>query len=225
MNKEQKGQVNAFLEKYKVLESFESDNPKLFNYYKMQNNSLFECLRHTRNLLTHNIINNEYPVFINKLLNDELEKIIVKMKEKIFNKAIKMKDMFTITLNSKLADTLKIMEEKNYTYVPVLNKDEKLIGVLTENTLLAYIVKNSMCFLIDENTEIIELEDLIPISKNRNEGFEFVSKNTNIIEVEKKFNDTFADGKRLSVIYITQNGLSSEKILGMVTAWDIIGKK
>ena len=37
------------------------------------------------------------------------------------------------------------------------------------------------------------------------------------------FQNGLKDQKRISVVFITETGKSSEKILGLVTAWDIAG--
>ena len=39
------------------------------------------------------------------------------------------------------------------------------------------------------------------------------------------FEEELRDNKRLSVIFITEAGKTTEKILGMITAWDIAGYK
>ena len=55
------------------------------------------------------------------------------------------------------------------------------------------------------------------------EEFMFISRNKNIYDVEDIFKNYFQRKKRLGCVFITEHGKSNENILGMLTAWDILG--
>ena len=38
------------------------------------------------------------------------------------------------------------------------------------------------------------------------------------------FIDEFKKGSKLSCVLITQNGKETEKIIGIITAWDVLGR-
>jgi hypothetical protein len=65
--------------------------------------------------------------------------------------------------------------------------------------------------------------DLLHHHKNESESFVFVHKDTLVIDIEEMFANELKEGKRLAVVFITKNGDPNEKILGLVTAWDVAG--
>lgn len=84
------------------------------------------------------------------------------------------------------------------------------------------IIKNGVLF-IEDDVLIKEFEEFIPIDKHESECFEFVSKKALVIDIENIFQIGLKDQKRISVVFITENGKPKEKILGMITAWDLAG--
>lgn len=77
--------------------------------------------------------------------------------------------------------------------------------------------------LIEKDAKIEEFADFIPIEKHGSEFFKFVPRNTLLIDVEEMFQEELHNKKRLSVIFITESGKPTEKILGLITAWDVAG--
>ncbi|MGI6606689.1 MAG: CBS domain-containing protein [Peptococcia bacterium] len=135
--------------------------------------------------------------------------------------AVKASNIFIATLNSNALNVMKEMSKNTYTHVPVLDKGV-LIGVFSESTLFSYIIKNGVLF-IEDDVLIKEFEEFIPIDKHESECFEFVSKKALVIDIENIFQIGLKDQKRISVVFITENGKPKEKILGMITAWDLAG--
>jgi predicted transcriptional regulator len=135
--------------------------------------------------------------------------------------AVKSNEIKTTNSNQRALDVMRMMKEKTYTHIPVI-EDGVLIGVFSENTILSYMVKNED-ILIERDATISEFIDFIPIDKHESEYFKFVSKNTLVIDIEEIFERELEVKRRLGVIFITENGKSGEKILGLVTAWDIAG--
>ena len=136
---------------------------------------------------------------------------------KAFDKAIK--NIYKTTLLAKVSDVMTEMNDKRYTYVPVIDKNQ-LIGIFSENTLFSYLIhKNPL------NDQILmrDLGEYIPLEKHRNEYFKFVDRDCLFWEAEEMFKETVNNGKRLAVVYITEHGRKEEYILGMLTAWDVAG--
>lgn len=136
--------------------------------------------------------------------------------------AIPGSSIFTATLRSNVQDLLKIMLEKSYTHVPIIEKDH-MIGVFSENTLFTYLVHNKNCIITDDFT-IKEFADYIPIDKHLNEYYEFVTRETSLTEVVEIFQKGLKNLKKVAVVYITEHGKPEEKLLGMITVWDLAGK-
>lgn len=133
---------------------------------------------------------------------------------------IPKQSMYYVSLSSKVNGVIKNMDQNKYSYVPILQED-KLHGVFSQDTLFSYIANNEG-FILDENLEISEFGEILNIDNHTSEKFEFISRNCTIAEVEMKFSQAIKEEKRLEVIFVTENGLPIEKILGLSTVWDLV---
>ena len=195
------------------------------NIVKKHKNEL-DLIREVRNTNTHNIIGkSKYVVYPSPEINIRLENIIDEIKKPpmIYDSSIciKRQAMYCRTLKDSIYDTIKEMTKKLYTHVPIL-ENEKLVGIFSENTLLD-IVNIESGIIIDEMTSFSDIKNAIKIENHSMEDFEFISRRKNIYDVENMFKDYFSRNKRLGCVYITQNGNKNENILGMLTAWDVLG--
>ena len=129
--------------------------------------------------------------------------------------------MYCKALNDNIDSTIKDMIEKVYTHIPII-ENNILIGVFSESTLLD-IINSDKGIIVDKNTKFKEIEEFLKIENHTAEEFIFISRNKNIYDIEEIFKNYFSRKKRIGCIYITENGKSNEKILGMTTAWDILG--
>ncbi len=131
--------------------------------------------------------------------------------------------IYTATLESPIQKLMKVMIEKNFTHIPIV-KNDAMIGVFSENTFLSFLIKNQEGIILKDAT-VGDFEDFIKLENHMNEFFEFVPRNTLLSEVEEIFKTGMKNKKRIAVVYITENGKSSEKILGMITPWDLPAEK
>jgi len=222
MTQYSKEYTEDFLNKYKVMESIEQDDYERFEKYKNMYYSKFEMFRYIRNNLTHNISDGEFPIIVSKSVLDDITDILKMMNERITERAVMKSKIYFATLHSKLKDVISVVCEKNYSYVPILDDEGLVIGVFSDNTLLHYIHQNKEGIIYDENTRMIEFNNLLIIDDNKNEIFKFVSKDRYVYETEKLFSEIDANGKRLGSLFVTNDGLQTQKILAMVSSWDII---
>lgn len=178
-----------------------------------------------RNVLDHN------PYRVQAHPMAEPHEFIVKRYEEIRNLlfdppkalsvAIKGSVIYSTTMDANAIEVMQIMNDKMYTHVPIMEAG-RMLGIFSENVLLHYLVKNKDS-LITSDTKIKEFADFIPISKNRTEVFLFLPRNTLLTDVSSIFNAGLKNGKRIAVVYITETGREDEKILGMITPWDLPG--
>lgn len=193
-----------------------------------RNKDELDLIRKIRNLNTHtHKVSKEYKYVIYPCpeINSKLENIINEIKNPpiIYNSKMCIKRQFMLckTLTDNIYTTIKEMTDKLYTHIPIL-ENEKLIGVFSENTLLD-IVNKKGGIIVDEETTFETIKDAIKIENHSMENFEFISKRKNIYDVEEIFKDYFSKHKRIGCVYITENGKKNESILGMLTAWDVLG--
>ncbi|MFL0250754.1 CBS domain-containing protein [Clostridium neuense] len=181
--------------------------------------------------LRNSIIHNPYNREIDPIAEPH-DKILDKYKEirdKVLNPpialdsiAVKGKNIYSVTVDEFAFDVMNIMRDNNYTHVPVIDGDF-IIGVFSESTVFSYMVANEGS-PINRDTKIKEFEEFIPLDRHVSEFFSFVHKDTLVVEIEEIFQRKFNGKKRLSVIFITETGRVKEKILGLITPWDVAAK-
>ena len=213
--------VDQFVDFASVLKMMADKNRIFSAYYKD-----LRTLADLRNLLIHNPYKNHadplltpHPYVLQKY--EDIKNAIINPK-KALSIAVLRDKIYTTTLKSNVVDVIKEMSDKTYTHVGVMENDV-MIGIFSENTILSYLNHNKEAlFLKDMLVE--ELADFIPFEKHSSEYFEFVGRNTLVTEIEDIFRLGLKERKRIAVVFITESGKRNEKVIGMLTAWDIAGK-
>ncbi len=135
--------------------------------------------------------------------------------------AVTRRNIYTASLEDSALEVMKDMNKYAYSYIPII-EGERLVGVFSENTVFSYIVHTGNVSL-EKDVKIREFCDFIPIDKHESESFEFVPRDTLVIDIEEMFAKELKQDKRLAVVFITDSGDPNEKLLGLVTAWDVAG--
>ncbi len=199
-----------------------SDKNRLFSSYFRD----LKTFADLRNILVHNPYRaNADPLFeLHSYVVDKYEDIKnqVLHPPKALSIAVPRELIYTTTLGDNALDVMQVMDEKTYTHIPVFEGD-RLVGVFSENTVLSYLVSVKDA-IIPKETKIEEFLEFIPLNKHRSEYFEFVARSTLLSDVEEIFRKNLKQRKRVAVVFITETGKPTEKVLGLITAWDIAGK-
>lgn len=181
--------------------------------------------------LRNSIIHNPYNRDIDPIAepHDRIVENYKEIRDKLLNPptaldtiAVKGKNVYSVTTDEFAFDVMNVMRDNNYTHVPVIDGDF-IIGVFSESTVFSYMVANEE-MPINRNTKIEVFKEFIPLDKHVSEFFSFVNKDTLVVEIEEIFQRKFSGKKRLSVIFITETGNVKEKILGLITPWDVAAK-
>ncbi len=129
------------------------------------------------------------------------------------------KPVFTCKPSDKLEKIIQTMQEKNYSHIPVYQKniaknENKYLWVLTESNILGWMAKNM--WKRDLNT--IRVEDLE--LENEKDYIIFVKKKANIYEIDELFTIKKQNNQKIWAVLITENGKKNEPLLGIITAGD-----
>ena len=195
----------------------------LTNPVVARNQQLMRSVAQIRNSLVHNPI----PSVAQPLLqpHPQLVETYRKLRDALMNPlkamsiAIPSQQLFTTTLDANLGKVMKKMDENIFTHVPVIEND-KMIGVFSENTLLSYLAENGEG-IITKDMKIGDLKDFLPLKAHNGESFVFVARGTPLSEIYQIFNDAIQVRRRIGMVFITQSGKENEKLLGIITAWDL----
>ena len=230
--------AGVFLEMYRELE--DSLEAKYAGKKRHYSSVIFEYLndneskpirdkldvcREIRNLLTHTAkIGGEEVVEPSEAICTELRACLeyVKRPPLAIDYATKGENIMKAGLNQSVLKIMRIMEKNGYSHIPIM-ENGSFVGVFSTSTVFTYVL-NPQGKQIGYNTSISELRDLLPI-KAHSENYEFVSRDTTLSEVRQKFETYKGRNKRVSVIFVTENGSERERLLGMLTPWDVLGEK
>lgn len=199
-----------------------SEKNKIFERYKFDLRSLADL----RNAIVHNAykrnadpiaephdyILEKYEIIKNSIMYPPLA---------LDSIAIRVPNIFSTQMEDIAIEVMREMNRNIYTHVPVID-DGRIIGVFSESTMFSYLVNNEDV-IFEKEMLIKDFSEFLSVNDRENECFEFASRNATVIEIEEIFHRGFKDKKRISVVFITQNGNQNEKILGLITAWDLLG--
>ncbi len=231
-------EINKFLSNFKSLEKKLIDISGLENEYTsfsralskvhfdklnelVSDDQIYDFLRSAsdlRNILSHQNdicvpsteFNAKFEEIVNEIINP-LECIDI---------ATKGNDIMYVELSSNVINVVNEMEKRHYSHVPVI-KGGKVIGVFSRSIFFEYIYFNKK--LVVNNEYIVE--DFIrqtDLQKHLNESFVFVSRKIKAYALLKYFSKKKAGERRVSVVFITENGRPEERLLGVLTETDLL---
>lgn len=193
---------------------------KYFKQFKTQ----VDLYKDIRNLLSHEPKRRgDYPIIPTKGIIDGLEalKNRVTNPPRVNTIMVESRNVYSASVNDSVRTVINAMIKNVYTHIPILD-DGKVIGVFSENTFLS-LFENEELVMIDDNLKFNDatIQKLIPIDRHITESFRFVPRDTSVFEVEELFKKAADGGDRIGLIFVTQNGKQNERILGILTPWDL----
>lgn len=229
--------TEEFLDKYKQLENLVrneynlGNNDSVMNFlisnkeFKEIENELDLC-RDTRNLLSHNPkINGEYLVYPSeemiKLLDEVIQKVTKPLKAS--NVMVKKSELCFRGMQDNVKEAMVAMKEHSYKYIPIL-EDGVLVGMFSAKTVLDIITSEGVEAFKDDVT-FESISKYIAIENVSSKTFAFVGNSVPLCEVKDIFKEDVENKERINIIFVTQHGKSDEKLLGIITAWEIAAVK
>ncbi len=124
-------------------------------------------------------------------------------------------------LDTSVKTVIHLMQDKGFSKIPVFAKGD-LLGVFTEKSLYYYlsIPGNSEISLKDKMADLLAAIDL---DGNPADYFRFVDRNMDVFSALKLFQRDFREKNKLEMLFVTEHGFRSEKVLGILTLADLEG--
>ncbi|RSK36685.1 CBS domain-containing protein [Bhargavaea beijingensis] len=117
-----------------------------------------------------------------------------------------------------LAHALRTAGKKRDFQIPVYDRGE-FRGLISPSGLMEYLAETVSDDVISR--EMTTLSDILRhIQTGR--SYEFISANLSIYAAEEMFSEAVVKGRRLDALLITENGGREEKLLGIITPWDLM---
>ncbi len=120
------------------------------------------------------------------------------------------------TPDDSLAGVLRRIREKDYSQFPVYD-GKKFRGLLTENGITRWLAHH-----VSKEMSLVELDD-VPVrqvlpEEEKRQNWLFVACDKTVDEAKA----LFAAKELLEAVLITQSGNPGEKLIGIITRWDVL---
>lgn len=125
--------------------------------------------------------------------------------------------ILTATPGQKVLRVMETMFQNGFSHVPVL-QNGRFCGVFSTATVFQYVRAGKN---IGKDTTVGDLESQTRL-ENHSENYVFVAKDAAYLYVRKQFQRIPAKNQRISVVFITETGKQDERLLGMLTPWDVL---
>lgn len=229
--------VDEFLDKYKRLEEvvrtayhLESSKNPIYELKSRSKSSreasALDYCREVRNFLQHTpkvdgayavVPSDEMVAFIDKLIGR-----IVK-RPKAIDVMVHSDRIVSCAPTDTVRDVITKMKESGHSTIPVLD-DGHVVGMFDRDTVFLFATENPGKAL-PEDALVSEMSAYTSLDNRKSEVFTFHAKDVYVDEIEQAFEAHSALGRRVSMAFITEHGKRDERIIGLLTAWDVIAVK
>ena len=131
--------------------------------------------------------------------------------------------LFYRTKKDSVRSTLEQMRKISYGHVPVLDEKKRVFGVFTAVSFLN-IMADRKGEPLPLEFNFFDAEKYIAFDHHDSEVYRFVKTSLFVDELKDIFENTYSGGKRLAMVFVTANGKPEEKLLGIISPWDVLGK-
>ena len=185
-----------------------------------------EYCRDVRNLLSHKPrVDGAYAVEPSEAMLETLRRVLRRLQtpETNLQCATRIERALTAAPEDAVLPVMRRMHEQGFSHVPIL-VDGRVAGVFSENTIFACVLDETIAGLT-EVTPFSALERYLPLSARQKRRFAFVPRNGSIYASERMLRESFDRVERLDMLFVTENGRETERVLGLLTPWDVLGQE
>ncbi len=224
--------TEEFLDLYRELESVAS------NTYEIQSGggvisrvmrrpefkhirSELDYIRDVRNLLAHRPrIGDEYAVEPTEAMIELLKKTIDRVSHPSIaeNIMVKRADVFCCSKTDQIFAAVREMYQRTVSHLPIL-EDGRVIGVFSDNRWIRCTISGE--YHLTEESTFSEIEKELDLDNQEKERFLFTDWNTPVDELSDVFEEASKKGEKIGMIFVTEHGKRTEKLLGIITAWEV----
>ncbi|ACV21989.1 CBS domain-containing protein [Slackia heliotrinireducens] len=176
-----------------------------------------------RNLLSHRPkVGSEFAVQPSQEMVDFLQRLIFDIQggTSAMDACVRKEDMLTCTWDSDVRPAIEEMNRRGFSYLPVV-EDGRVTAVFGADSLCAYLAE---CDIVSfDELRFSDLREWMGFDGRDRIVFLFRPRNASLDSIAQDFEDQFHIGKRVGVVFLTNLGRQGERVLGMLTAWDVLG--
>ena len=182
--------------------------------------------REMRNMLSHHAKIGGKPVFEP---SDEIVEVLRRILGDVKNPPVSMSiatpasRLITCVEDDLAENVIHKMREHGYSHVPVMDSG-RLVGVFSVGTVFSMIEKYGVDG-VPRGAKVRDFEEFLPVENHMTECFGFVSDSAAFSGLKQRFTAKGPRERRVAALFVTANGNKNEKLLGMITPWDMIKGK
>lgn len=183
-----------------------------------------DLCREIRNLLTHNANLDGLPVVEpSPAVVESLEEILTALRRPPLALAYAAKgdQILKARPDQRILRLMETMDKNGYSHVPVL-EGSIFRGVFSADVLFRWQLQNKGQSF-HQDTRLGELSAYYSLKANQ-EHYAFLGENTSYFEAQRVFERVRGKNRRVAAIFLTRTGDPAERLLGMLTPWDVLGK-
>ena len=180
-----------------------------------------DYIRDVRNLLSHRPkISDAYMVEPSEAMVQLLKDVIQKVETPAVagNIMVKIAGVFCCEKEDAVLPAVRTMYEKGISHIPIM-EEGRVVGVFSDSTFIHCTVSGE--YAVKETTVFREIEKELSFESYEPETFLFAGKDVAISELSDIFEEASRDGRKVGMIFVTEHGRDTEKLLGIITAWDV----
>lgn len=227
-----------FIEKYKELERIAQERYKLkdgiSSVYYLETNKEYADIkdkicycREVRNFLQHETkVSKEFAIIPSDEMIVLIDEVIERVRNpiKAYDICVKVIDVYYKDLNDNVYLSMMSMDHRKYTHIPILEKGI-VVGMFSKSTIFNLLIDNK-AISVDKTLTFKDIKEEISLDNNdsKSEKYMFISRNTTKEHISELFETSYKNADRIAVMLVTENGKNTEKLLGIITPYDVIKK-
>jgi len=146
----------------------------------------------------------------------KLREIINVFERRIKAEDIMVREIFKKKVNDQIPEVIETIVNKDYSQVPIIDSEERVIGLLTENSIVKWLRTKIKEGIVDLEAKVSDVGFF-----KENEGvYKFISRDLELEKIQEIFIKSYESAKPLFALIVTQSGKQSERMLGIITAED-----
>jgi predicted transcriptional regulator len=126
--------------------------------------------------------------------------------------------VFKLSADAPIAEAVTAMQANSFSQIPIY-QDEAFVGLLTANTVARWLGAN----VTEDLVSLSETQIAVILAHTENQDHvRFIARDTTLAEIVEIFQAQELRGWRLEALLITQNGRRGERLLGIITVYDLV---
>lgn len=153
---------------------------------------------------------------------DSLKDLINSLQHPLLAQDIMIPNPTVFNINDSVKKSITLISSKGFTSVPVYDEDG-IVGILSERSAVNWVgdMLHDEEVLLNQVTMLSDIKKYFDPISGGDDIYKFATRNQDAFSIKDMFNDAILQGKRLAAVFITQNGKQTEKMIGIITAWDL----